>query len=144
MKRIACIVVALATVASIACSESKTESAACSNGPVYDRSNSTFAYEADGTENNTCTPHCGYSDAPNGLGGGRYYADALPSGACDGIGAPCNMTIAMSCCGSNSPNGPVHRMRCDCVGSTWKCVIVTMGAGSCSTCSDAGRDGSSP
>lgn len=145
MKKVACLGSALLVVLLIACSSKTEPAAACSTGPTYDRGFQGFGYEPDGTTNNTCTPHCGYTGAPNGgPGGNLFYADALPSGACDGSGSPCNMAVGITCCGATErgpSNGPVHLMRCSCLDGNWKCVIVTHGAGACG-CSqrDAGAD----
>lgn len=136
--------VVVVVVIAVACSgdgDDATTPAACSNGPAYDRAFQKYEQVYDTAEHVRCTPRCAYSGPPNGAGGGNwFYADALPSGACDGKGAPCSMNLGVVCCGeATRTGGPVHKMRCDCIDGNWKCTIAAAGGGACS-CRDASAD----
>lgn len=114
-----------------AASDASSDAAAeCSTGPTYDRGFQDYHKSYDPKQYGSCTPHCGYT---GGTLGGFVYADALPSGACTGVGSPCSMILGVTCCGEMTRGGTGinHKMRCDCIDGNWKCIIATQGGGAC-------------
>ncbi len=129
------------SLAFVACDSTPGRTTQCSNGPAWTAESIPHAGKTSASSAPECFPRCGAEQKYTYVGIEAYAIDALPSGACAHEDETCTMGAGTTaqCPGRSKELCNYSGYECRCQDGSWRCAVVSQGAGTCGGCGDAGK-----